>query len=36
MRTLLSAPFLFLTLLVWAVAVIVGSGQPDETRLAPI
>jgi GT2 family glycosyltransferase len=35
-RTVLSAPFLFITLLVWAVAVIVGSGQPDETRFAPI
>jgi glycosyltransferase involved in cell wall biosynthesis len=36
MRTILSAPFLFLTLLVWAIAVIVGSGQPDASRLAPI
>jgi GT2 family glycosyltransferase len=35
-RTVLSAPFLFLTLLVWSVAVIVGSGQPDESRFAPI
>jgi len=35
-RTVLSAPFLFLTLLVWSVAVIAGSGQPDESRLAPI
>ena len=34
--TVISAPFLFLTLLVWAVAVIVGKGQPDENQLAPI
>jgi glycosyltransferase involved in cell wall biosynthesis len=36
LRTLLSAPFLFLTLLVWAVAVIVGKGQPDADQLAPV
>lgn len=35
-RTVLSAPFLFLTLLVWSIAVIVGSGQPDESRFAPV
>ncbi|MDP6437321.1 MAG: glycosyltransferase [Gammaproteobacteria bacterium] len=36
LRTLLSLPFLFLTLLVWGIAVIVGQGQPDEKRLAPV
>jgi GT2 family glycosyltransferase len=36
LRAVLSAPFLFLTLLVWAVAVIVGKGQPDADRLAPV
>ena len=35
-RTVLSAPFLVLTLLVWAAAVIVGSGQPEDDRLAPV
>jgi GT2 family glycosyltransferase len=35
-RTLLSLPFLFLTLLVWAIAVIVGQGQPDDSHLAPV
>ena len=35
-RALLSAPFLFLTLLVWAIAVIVGKGQPDADQLAPV
>jgi glycosyltransferase involved in cell wall biosynthesis len=35
-RALISAPFLFLTLLVWAVAVIVGKGQPNDDRLAPV
>jgi len=35
-RTILSLPFLFLTLLVWAIAVIVGQGQPDETTMAPV
>lgn len=35
-RTLISAPFLLLTLLVWAVAVIVGKGQPDDDQLAPV
>lgn len=35
-RTILSAPFLVLTLLVWSVAVIVGTGQPDDDMLAPV
>ncbi len=35
-RTLISAPFLVLTLLVWSVAVIVGTGQPDDDMLAPV
>jgi len=35
-RTIISAPFLVLTLLVWSVAVIVGSGQPGDDKLAPI
>jgi hypothetical protein len=34
--TVLSLPFMFLTLLVWAAAVIVGQGQPDDDRFAPI
>lgn len=34
--TILSAPFMVLTLLTWSVAVIVGSGQPDDDRMAPI
>lgn len=36
LRTLLSLPFLLLTLTVWGCAVIVGDGQPDEDRLAPV
>lgn len=35
-RAVLSGPFLFLTLLVWAIAVIVGKGQPDADQLAPV
>ena len=35
-RTILSAPILVTTLIVWAVAVIVGQGQPDEDMLAPV
>jgi len=34
--TVLSLPFMFLTLLVWAAAVIVGQGQPDDDQFAPI
>jgi len=33
---LLSAPFLMLTLAVWTTAVIVGQGQPQQDKLAPI
>jgi len=36
LRTLVGSPFLVATLLVWSVAVIVGSGQPDDDRHAPI
>jgi glycosyltransferase involved in cell wall biosynthesis len=35
-RTIISSPVLFLTLLVWSVAVIVGKGQPDDDKLAPV
>ena len=35
-RALLSAPILMLTLLVWGIAVIVGRGQPDEDKFAPV
>ena len=36
LRTVISAPFLFVTLLAWSIAVIVGKGQPDEQTLAPV
>jgi len=35
-RALLSFPFLALTVLVWTIAVIVGKGQPDADRFAPV
>ena len=35
-RALISLPFLALTILVWTVAVIVGKGQPEADRLAPV
>jgi hypothetical protein len=35
-RAVLSLPFLLITLIVWSVAVIVGKGQPDDDRLAPV
>lgn len=35
-RALVSFPFLCVTILVWAVAVIVGKGQPEAGRKAPI
>jgi glycosyltransferase involved in cell wall biosynthesis len=35
-RTILCLPFLLLTLLVWAAAVIVGKGQPEAGREAPV
>ena len=35
-RTIISMPFLLLTLLVWSIAVIVGQGQPDSDHEAPI
>jgi glycosyltransferase involved in cell wall biosynthesis len=36
LSAILSLPFLLLTLVVWGVAVIIGKGQPDDDRLAPI
>jgi hypothetical protein len=36
LRTVLCLPFLLLTLLVWAIAVIVGKGQPEDNQTAPI
>jgi GT2 family glycosyltransferase len=35
-RSILSLPFLALTILVWTVAVIVGKGQPEANRYAPV
>lgn len=35
-RTLLALPFLFITLLVWSIAVIVGKGQPEDSHAAPV
>ena len=35
-RTILSLPFLALTLLVWGIAVIVGEGQPEDDIAAPV
>ncbi len=35
-RAILSFPFLALTILVWTVAVIVGKGQPEADRYAPV
>lgn len=36
LRTVLSLPFLLLTLTAWSAAVIVGQGQPDDDYLAPV
>ena len=35
-RTIVSFPFMLITLVSWAAAVIVGQGQPDDDRLAPV
>ncbi|MEC9375131.1 MAG: glycosyltransferase [Pseudomonadota bacterium] len=35
-RALFSFPFLLITLSVWAVAVIVGKGQPKDDKFAPL
>jgi len=35
-RAILSFPFLALTILVWTIAVIVGKGQPEADRFAPV
>lgn len=35
-RALVCLPFLLLTLLVWAIAVIVGKGQPEDSQIAPV
>jgi len=35
-RTIVSLPFIFITLLIWSIAVIVGNGQPEESRVAPV
>jgi len=35
-RTLVSLPFLFITLVAWGSAVIVGQGQPDDDQYAPV
>ena len=35
-RALLSLPFLVITVLVWTIAVIVGKGQPEGDRYAPV
>jgi GT2 family glycosyltransferase len=36
LRTVLSLPFLIITLITWSAAVIVGKGQPDESQAAPV
>ena len=36
LRTIISLPFLFVTLVAWSSAVIVGQGQPDDDTLAPV
>jgi glycosyltransferase involved in cell wall biosynthesis len=36
LRTLIGLPFLCLTILVWTAAVIVGKGQPEADRAAPV
>lgn len=36
LRALVASPFLLLTLLAWAIAVIVGQGQPGDDHLAPV
>jgi hypothetical protein len=33
---MVSLPFLLLTILVWTIAVIVGKGQPEADRYAPV
>jgi hypothetical protein len=35
-RTLFCLPFLLFTLLVWSIAVIIGKGQPEDNRIAPV
>jgi glycosyltransferase involved in cell wall biosynthesis len=35
-RAVICLPFLLLTLLVWSIAVIVGKGQPEDNRIAPV
>ncbi len=35
-RTLLALPFLLVTLVAWGSAVIVGQGQPEQDRFAPV